>query len=69
MPKPKPFAATLRTLRERAALSVASLAERAGMTREAVRLYEAGKRRPTWDAVQQLATALGISTEALRDRD
>lgn len=68
MPKPKPFSARLRELREQADLSVAALAEKAGVTRESVRLYEAGARRPTWQAVQQLATALNVSTELFRDQ-
>lgn len=68
MPKPKPFARLLRELREKAGMSVAELATRADMTREAVRLYELGRRQPTWDAVQRLAAALATSTDSLRDQ-
>lgn len=62
------FGARLKVLREKAELSVAELATKAGMNRESVRLYENGERRPTWDAVQSLAAALGISTDVFRDR-
>lgn len=65
---PPPFGASLRRLREAAGLSVQQLAERAGLDRQSVYNYEAGTRRPTWDAVQQLAAALGVPTDALRDR-
>jgi transcriptional regulator with XRE-family HTH domain len=66
--KPSPFPTRLRALREAAGLSVAELADRAGLSREAVRLYEAGRRDPAWSAVQRLADALNASTEDLRDR-
>lgn len=61
------FAARLRQLRERAALSVADLAEAAGLGRDAVYKLERGQSVPTWPTVQALAAALGVSTEALRD--
>ena len=66
--RPQPFSVRLRLLREKTELSVAALAEKAGMSRESVRLYEAGKRSPTWDAVQKLAAALGVPTDTFRDR-
>lgn len=68
MPKPKPFGATLKQLREAAGMSVAQLAALAGMNRESVRLYEAGGRAPTWKAVQALAKALGVTTDTFRDK-
>lgn len=67
MSKPA-FARLLREARKQASLSVAELAAKASLSREAIRLYENSTRRPTWDAVQQLAAALGISTEAFRDK-
>lgn len=60
------FPDRLRALRESAGLTVAELAEAAGLTRQAVHNYEAGDRRPTWQAVQKLAEALGVSTDAFR---
>jgi transcriptional regulator with XRE-family HTH domain len=69
MPRePDQFPAVLRSLRERANITVAELAEAAGLTRQAVHNYESGARCPTWDAVQKLAEALSVSTDALRDR-
>jgi len=64
---PLSFPDRLRALRESAGLSVEALATAAGLTRQAVHNYEAGERRPTWQAVQQLATALGVSTDAFRE--
>ncbi len=62
------FAARLKALREQSGLSVAELADKVDISRESVRLYENGERRPTWDAVQALATALGVSTDTFRDK-
>lgn len=62
----KAFGPRLKALREKAGLSGESLAAAAGMTRQAVHNYEAGQRSPTWDAVQQLAAALGVSTDTFR---
>jgi transcriptional regulator with XRE-family HTH domain len=61
------FPTVLIRLRESAGLTVAELAEAAGLTRQAVHNYESGARRPTWDAVQKLAAALGVSTDVFRD--
>ncbi len=63
---PATFATILRREREKAGLSVAALAEAASMDRESVRLYEAGARRPTWQAVQAIATALNVPTDTFR---
>jgi transcriptional regulator with XRE-family HTH domain len=62
------FAAILRGLRQTAGLSVEQLATAAGLTRQAVHNYETGTRRPTWDAVQSLAKALGVPTDTFRDQ-
>ena len=40
------------------------LAERTGLHRQAIAKLETGVTRPTWDTVQTLARALGVSTEA-----
>lgn len=63
---PAGFGDRLKALREKAVLSVAALAEAAGVSRESVRLYEVGERRPTWDAVQALAAALNVPTDTFR---
>lgn len=65
---PPDFPARLRSLREAAGLSAPQLAEKAGVSRQAVNYYEAGERAPTWDAVQALAAALGVPTDAFRTK-
>lgn len=58
---PGPFATRLRALRERAALTQEELAERAGLTSNAVGALERGeRRRPYPHTVRALATALGL---------
>jgi transcriptional regulator with XRE-family HTH domain len=54
------FAARLRHLRESAGLSVAALAERAGLSRMAVHRYENG-RIPSLAVAERLAKAFGKS--------
>lgn len=65
---PATFPEQLKTLRESRGLSREQLADAADISRESVRLYEAGERRPTWDAVQSLAKALGVTTDTFRDQ-
>lgn len=64
---PTPFGPRLRSLREEAGLSVPDLAKRCGMARTYVHDLESGRRKPTWETVQQIAEALGISTDKFRD--
>ena len=61
-----PFARTLVALREKAGLSSYALAKAAGLNLSLLRRLELGERRASWDAVQKLAAALGISTDAFR---
>ena len=65
---PATFPERLRALRATAELSVAALAARAGLVAATLRMYEAGTRRPGWDAVQALAAALGVTTDTFRDK-
>lgn len=65
--KPESFAAVLRRLRAAAGFSLQGLAEKAGLSRQVIHNYENG-RRPSWDAVQQLAAALGVTTDTFRDK-
>lgn len=61
------FPERLRQLREAAHLSVAELAQRAGLERTHLHALERGsKRRLTWDTVCKLADALGVSVQAFR---
>lgn len=62
------FGVTLEVLREAAAMSGPQLAEVASMSRQRLHQLEAGTHRPRWDEVQELAAALGVSTEAFRDQ-
>lgn len=55
----------LRAARERAALSQADLAERAGISRQMVSAIEAGRNVPAVDAALRIADALGRSVEEL----
>ena len=61
-----PFPARLTALRESAGLSIPGLAAKAGISDDAIRCYESGKRAPSWEMVQKLATALGVSTDSFR---
>ena len=56
---------TLRDARRGAGLSQATLAERAGISRQAVGAIEAGRHRPSVDAAMALASAVGRSVEEL----
>ena len=63
------FATRLRALRDDAKMTQHELAERAGMHRQAIAKLETGVTRPTWDTVQALARALGVSCEAFQDEE
>jgi DNA-binding XRE family transcriptional regulator len=59
----------LRVARERAGLTQAQLAQRAGVTRQLVGAIEAGRHSPAVDAALRIAAALEASVEELfRDR-
>jgi transcriptional regulator with XRE-family HTH domain len=51
----------LRELRRRRGLSQEGLARMVGVGRDAVRLWEKGKRTPMLDAAARLAEALGVT--------
>jgi len=53
-------------MREAAGLSREQLADAAGTSRQAIHNYETGTRQPTWDAVQAIAAALGVTTDTFR---
>jgi transcriptional regulator with XRE-family HTH domain len=58
------FGDRLRELRTAAGLSLRGLAERAGVTPDAIVKLESGNRSPSWDTALALAGALGVSCEA-----
>ena len=62
----KSFPGILTALRAAAGLSIPDLARKADISDDAIRLYEAGTRSPSWQIVQKLATALGVSTDTFR---
>jgi DNA-binding XRE family transcriptional regulator len=66
-PSAEPFARTLAALLEARSLTAYRLAEDAGLSRQAVAKLLAGSA-PSWETVQRIAAALGVSTEDLRDR-
>lgn len=65
----KAFGETLRSLRESYPMTADELAQAAGLSRQTVHNYETGNRSPTWDAVQKLAAALGVTTDTFREAD
>mgnify|MGYP001606275377 CR=1 FL=1 len=64
-PSPKQMGRRLKKLREERGMSRADLAEAAGISREYVRLLEAGRYDPTVGTLQRLAKALGVKVTAL----
>jgi transcriptional regulator with XRE-family HTH domain len=54
----------IRTLRERRGLSLRLLAERSGLSSNAISLIERGENSPTVSSLQLLAAALGVSITA-----
>ena len=59
------FSENLAALRKEKALTQESLAERVGVTRQAVAKWEAGESVPDLDKCRLLAEALGVSLDAL----
>lgn len=64
---PESFGAKLAALRDAKGMTREDLADAAGITRQSLHNYETGARRPTWDAVQAIAAALGVPTDTFRD--
>src|SRR5262249_17774080 len=61
------FGTVLVRLREAAAMSQDELANRSGLTRQALWYLETGDREPSWDTVQRLAKALGLDCSAFEN--
>jgi len=61
----------LRSLREKAGWSPDDLAANGGphLRSDVVEMYEAGKRQPSFDRLQDLAAAFGVSIDELLNRD
>jgi transcriptional regulator with XRE-family HTH domain len=57
---PKQMGRRIKTLREARRLSRQQLAQKAGVSRETIRLLEAGRFDPTLGTLTKLAGALGV---------
>jgi len=63
------FAQKLKTAREKAGLSQYALAKLSGLSKQALSNLELGNREPSWETVQRLVGALGVSCEVFSDPD
>jgi transcriptional regulator with XRE-family HTH domain len=61
------LAEAVRTLRERAGLSPAEVAERAGISVSVLNRIESGDDDPSWGDIRLVARALGVSMEVLAE--
>jgi transcriptional regulator with XRE-family HTH domain len=60
------FSVRLRELRDAAKMTQHELADRASIHRQTIAQLETGVRKPSWDTVQALATALGVDCSAFQ---
>lgn len=68
--KPEPqsgLGKAVRSLREKAGIDKAALAERAGVPLSLVAEIESGNSDPVWGDMRKVAAALGVSLEALAE--
>jgi transcriptional regulator with XRE-family HTH domain len=63
------FKENLRTLRERAGLTQAGMADRAGVPFRSYQNWELGSREPRIQSLVSLAEALGVSVDELVRKD
>lgn len=63
------FPQRLRKLRERRKLTRATLGELCGLSKDIIRKYERGERKPSVNSLQALADFFGISTDYLLGRN
>jgi DNA-binding XRE family transcriptional regulator len=61
------FARRLKALREKAGLTQAALAEKAGLSVQAISALENETRGPSWQTVRRLALALDVEEKAFKD--
>jgi DNA-binding XRE family transcriptional regulator len=57
------FSLRLKSLREQAGLTQVALANKAGVSPQAIAALEQGTRGPTWETVRRLALALAVSED------
>ena len=60
------FAERLKELRKQGELTQQQLADKANVTLRAISHWEQGLRKPSWEAVQKLAAALGVDVTAFQ---
>lgn len=65
---PPGFPEQLQKLRERYGMSREALGECCGLSRDIIRKYESGERRPSMDSVVKIADFFDISTDKLIGR-
>jgi transcriptional regulator with XRE-family HTH domain len=65
----EPLGVRVRRLREQRLLSIQELAQRAGVSVNAVLRVEHGRGRPRWRTLRRLAEALGVEPSALAPDD
>lgn len=63
------FSETLSSLRRREKLTQAQLAERLGISKSAVSMYERGQREPELELLERMADCFHVSVNALLGRD
>ena len=63
------FSETLSALRRQAGLTQAELAERLGISKSAVSMYERGRREPELELLQAMADVFQVSVSALLGRE
>lgn len=56
----------IREFRKAAGLTQKQLAEKVGLSEQAIRMYELGKREPSVDVIKRIGEALDIAPESLR---
>lgn len=61
------FGARLRKMRQLLGLTQAELAEKIGMSKQAVTLYETGRREASYKSLVALSRALNVTTDWLLD--
>jgi transcriptional regulator with XRE-family HTH domain len=64
----EPFKDRLKAARELREMSQGELAEKSGLPPSSVSHFEAGKRKPSFDNLRKLASALSVTTDYLLGR-
>ena len=67
--KPMEFGDVLRSLRKKRGLSQAKLAEELGMSKGLIGLYETGDRKPSFEALEELADYFNVTLDYLTGKD